>query len=92
MVPPSSMAASITRPNAELARRVSSASAGSKTISGWVLPSPACAMTEIITRSSSAIAATFSMRSGSIAMGTPTSSSSSDPRRSTAGSPSGAPP
>src|SRR4029077_3095543 len=47
------------------ARCAIAASAGSYTISGWVLPSPACAITEIITSLLAAIFATPPTRSAS---------------------------
>ena len=64
----SSMAASITRPERRISAPGFVGIGGAEDDQWMVLPSPACAMTEIITCSSSAIAATFSMRSGSIAM------------------------
>ena len=72
-------------PNALLARAVIAASVASYTISGCVLPSPACAITEIISPASAAIFATPPTRSASLGSGTPTSSSSSEPLASTAG-------
>ncbi len=72
-------------PNAASARSFMAPSLGSNTINGWVLPSPACAITEIITCRSAAICAIPVTRSPSRGSGTPTSSSSSVPLASTAG-------
>ncbi len=85
IVPPRLTARSMISPNAFLARCAIAVSVGSYTISGWVLPSPACAITEIITSHSLAMAATPLTRSPSAGNGTPTSSRSSVPLASTAG-------
>ena len=85
MVPPSEIARSMIAPKAILARLSMSASAGSKTIRGWVLPSPACAITATRTSYFSEIRSIPSTRSGSAGRGTPTSSSRRLPSRSTAG-------
>ena len=50
IVPPSRMAACITSSNACRARSSEAGSVASYTMIGWVLPSPACAITEIITK------------------------------------------
>ncbi|SHU07151.1 Uncharacterised protein [Mycobacteroides abscessus subsp. abscessus] len=54
-------------------------------MSGCVLPSPACAITEISSRCCAAMASTPSTSCASFGRGTPTSSRSSDPLASTAG-------
>jgi len=74
-----------SRRRASMARRSESGSAGSITISGWVLPSPAWAISATITSRSTPIRSTPATSSGSRGTGTPTSSNRSRPFRSTAG-------
>ena len=79
MVPPMPIARSMTSPNASWARAARSGSSSSRTMIGWVLPSPAWATSAIGMSRRAEISSIPATSCGSAGSGTPTSSSSSEP-------------